>query len=274
MRHLDKSSAARQIRMTGKTGSASASNTSGLRSLVAGLEILEYVSKCTAPPTATAISAALNLSRSAVYRSLLVLEDRGYITRDGDGGYVQSGGPDRQLPAAPSLQHLLSHARPAMQSLCDTISQSCNLAVPSLPDLQVIARQESPGPFGINVPLGFRYDVPASAPGLAFAAFAHPWDPARWPDESNAVIDAHHWSALKKAVQRTAEAGFAQVENPYMPDVVDLSCPIFEKASFVAALTVPYIKTSGGANLTWCLAALQQAAEELNLSLQRDALAA
>jgi len=210
-----------------------------------------------------------------VSRSVTVLEQRGFIARTGNRAIYRTTPKLSQLPSiAPVDQRLLSLALPIMRSLCDGISQSCNLAVPSEPDMLVIAQQESSGPFGINVPLGFRYDIPGSAPGLAFAAFTKNSDPMRWPNGLAGDGEPDQWSAMKKAVQRTAVSGFSQVENSFLPDATDLSCPIFEKGEFVAVLTVPYIQTKGSANLTWCLAALQQAAEELNETLRRDALVA
>ena len=254
---------------------AKAGPKAGSRALIAGLDILEFLVKCPTPPSQSAISAALNIPLTTVFRSLAVLEERGYVARTGDQGLYERTGKLCELQStAPSHQRLLTLAKPVMQSLCADISQSCNLTVPSLPDMLVAAQCESPGPCGINVPLGFRFDIPASAPGLAFAAFTKNSDPARWPAEISSIIDAHEWSTLKTAIHRAAEAGFAQVENPYLPEVIDLSCPIFEKGQFVAALTVPYIKTAGSTNLTWCLAALQQAAEALNESLHGDALVA
>ena len=245
------------------------------RSLVIGLKILEYLSTCRTPTTRHALAAALNASPSSVYRSMQVLEDRGYVAPTGENGLYQ---PTRKLhqiqsTALPHLR-LLDHAQPVMRTLSDGISQSCNLSIPSTPDMQVVAQEESPGPFGINIPVGFRYDIPGSAPGLAFAAFTKNSDTARWPKGLSSVFDAHQWASLKNTVQKVTEAGFAQLNNPHLPDVIDLSCPIFDSSHLIAILTVPYIKTSGSPSLTWCLAALQQAAEQLNESLHSDALVA
>ena len=245
------------------------------RGLVIGLKILEYLAICPTPATQPALAAALNIPTSSINRSILILEQRGYVARTGkDGSYERTNKLCQIQSTALPYQRLLGHAQPIMRALADSISQSCNLAIPSHPDLQVVTQEESSGPFGINVPVGFRYDIPASAPGLAFAAFMKNSDPARWPHGLPTVVDAHQWTSLKRDVYKTAEAGFAQAINPHLPDVTDLSCPIFDNTHFAAVLTVPYIQTRGSPNLTWCLAALQQAAEELNESLHSDALVA
>jgi DNA-binding IclR family transcriptional regulator len=269
-----------KVSRNGKSASIAATSTvdpkgHSPRALVIGLNILEYMAMCDGPMTQSKLAAALNISPSSIYRSILVLEHRGYLVRTGENGaYARTGKLcDIQSTGLPH-QRLLEHAKPVMRSLCERISQSCNLAVPMSPDLKVVSQEESPGPFGINVPIGFRYDIPASAPGLAFAAFTKNSDPERWPDGLSDIIDAYQWKSLKKDVRKTAELGFAQVTNPYFPDVIDLSCPIFDNTQFIAALSIPYIKTSSSPNLTWCLAALQQASEELNELLYSDALVA
>ncbi|CAL4869781.1 hypothetical protein MMA231_04073 (plasmid) [Asticcacaulis sp. MM231] len=248
------------------------SASTGSRGLTLGLKVLEHLATCETPATQQTIASALKISGSSVYRSMVVLEQRGYVARIGkDGAYATTRKLFHIQSTADTHQRLLSHAQPIMCTLSESISQSCNLSIPIAADMQVVSHQESSGPYGINVPIGFRYDIPNSAPGLAFTAFMKHSDPASWPQGLSTTIDAQ-WTSLKKTVQAATEAGFTKVANPYLPDVIDLSCPIFDKSRFVAALTVPYIKTSTSPSLTWCLAALQQAAERLNASLQSEAL--
>lgn len=239
--------------------------------LKVGLEILEYISKGPKLTTRSSIAAALNIPNSTVYRSMMVLERKGYISRTGPQEAYETTGKLWLLQStAPAHQRLLNRARSVMKALSEDVAQSCNLAIPALPHMQVVSQQESSGPYGISVPVGFKYQIPNSAPGIAFAAFTKSFDPARCQTVDGGVIQAQQWSALKKAAQKAYEVGFAQAENPYLPDVVDLACPIFDGGQFVAALTVPYIKSVGGMSQVWCLAALQEAVERLNNTLMTD----
>ena len=242
--------------------------------LATGLDILEYLANCQHPATLAAISKELQVTDAVVNRSIALLEDRGYVVRNAAQSYERTGKlPEpRSLPAV-SLQ-LLTHAQPIMRDLCEHISQSCNIALPSETDLQVIAYQESPAAFSISVPIGYRYDIPDTAAGLAFVAFGGHATPGRWPEQTSAILDAQAWSSLRNAVQTAAERGFAQVENPFFPDITDLSCPVYQDGRFVAVLTVPFMQTSGSANLGWSIAALQMAAERLSQSLQGNSLVA
>jgi DNA-binding IclR family transcriptional regulator len=137
-----------------------------------------------------------------------------------------------------------------------------------------MAQQVPSSPFCITVPVGYRYDMINTAPGLAFLAFASQTDTTRWPGKGSPVVNAKEWSTLRKAVETTAERGFAQAENPLLPAVTDLSCPVYQDGRFVAVLTVPFMQTSGSTNLGWSIAALQMAAELLSESLRGDSLVA
>ncbi|MGA9658307.1 MAG: helix-turn-helix domain-containing protein, partial [Asticcacaulis sp.] len=149
--------------------------------LISGLRLLEYLATSVKPATQAMLCAALNMTDTTLLRSLEVLKQRGYIVLTDDGSAYEATHKLYPLPSNdPPHQRLLEAARPAMQNLADTCAQTCNLAIPAYPDLQVIFQAHSSGPFGINMPLGFRYNVQTSAPGLVFAAFMKNFDAARW----------------------------------------------------------------------------------------------
>ncbi len=243
--------------------------------LATGLDILEYLANCQHPATLATISEELQVTDEVVNRSIALLEDRGYVVRGTATQSYESTGKLPELRSSPAVSlELLTHAQPIMRDLCEHISQSCNIALPSETDLHVIAYQESPAAFSISVPIGYRYDIPNSAPGLAFVAFGGHATPVRRPDQTSSIVDAQEWSSLRNAVQNATERGFAQVENPLFPDITDLSCPVYQDGRFIAVLTVPFMQTSGSASLGWSIAALQMAAERLSQSLQGNSLVA
>ena len=244
------------------------------RALATGLDILEYLANCQHPATLAAISEDLNVTGVVVNRSISVLEDRGYVVCNSITKSYEGTGKLLKLRSTLAKSQFLKQAERIMQGLCENICQSCNIAMTSEGDLQVVAQQVSPGPFSINVPVGYRYDTVNTAPGLAFLAFASQTDATRWSGQAGSVVDAQEWSLLRKAVETTAERGFAQAENPLLSDVTDLSCPVYQDGRFVAVLTVPFIQTSASASLGWTIAALQMAAELLSESLHGDSLVA
>jgi DNA-binding IclR family transcriptional regulator len=231
--------------------------------LGAGLEILEYLAAAKAPVTFTAIATDLGASNATLYRVLNVLEERGYVARSPRDKTYRSTGRLLQLEVAMvPAQRLIAHARPVMQALCESIGQSCNLSVPHSSRMIVIAQVASPAPLCISVPVGVKYDMDNSAPGQVYTAF------------SQASLSVSGERPLPSAVTNMIELGFSRAGNPSIPEVTDLSCPIFLNDQIAGALTVPYIKIVDGPSLGWCLAELQRAVEEVNGSLLNTTLVA
>jgi DNA-binding IclR family transcriptional regulator len=239
--------------------------------LMMGLDILEYIASSPKDTTQSAIVQALDIPYTNFYRAAAVLEEKGYLTRAGRHGAYQLTGKLRRFQStAPAHQHLLTSAGPIVEALSEQVVQSCNLSIPAGRHMLVVLEQQANCPYSVSVPVGFGHPISDSAPGVAFAAF----DPS---SRQAGDVDADTTDLgveLKAAVAKAREAGFAQTVNRYLPDVVDLSCPVFAGTDFVAALTMHYLKSVGGMNLAWCLAALQEAAERLTNALPGRSCAA
>jgi len=199
--------------------------------LILGLDILEYLSAEAGPKGVSEIARTIKAQRLQVFRAVKTLARLGYIARGGPRGtYVATSRLYELGVNAPLIQDLLERARPVMQSLAEETGQSCNLAVPFGRHLTVVLQIEAPGAFSINVPNGFRYDNPASAPAIACFALT------RSPVQAQSVLDG----------------------------VTDLSCPVLEDGTVTAVLTVPYVRTVESRPVDHCLRALQQAAVTLS----------
>ena len=243
------------------------------RGLAIGLDIVEYLIGSDSPRTLADISAHLNIPAATLYRSIRIMETRGYVARAIGGGYTPTSKLHEMFICAPANQRLLASAQSLMQSLCETVSQSCNLAIPSGGSMIVIAQNASPGPFGISIPVGFRYDVLESAPGLVHLTFSRNNNRFRWNERMTNLKD-DKWASLNAAVQQVTEQGYSQYENPCMQSVTDLSCPVFDGSHLLAVLTIPYIRTVDSLALPATLAALLRTADQLNSILNTGAMVA
>jgi hypothetical protein len=199
-------------------------------SLMLGLDILEYLAAGATPKGVSDIARHMNAPRLQVFRAIKALERLGYVARGTvRGAYVTTSRLYELGLNAPFIQDLLERARPVMQALSEEARQSCNLAVPFGRHLTVVLQTESPGAFSINVPTGYRYDSPSSAPAIACFALT------RSPVQAASVLEG----------------------------VTDLSCPIMDNGTVTAVLTIPYVRTSESLPVDRCSRALQQAAMTL-----------
>lgn len=199
--------------------------------LALGLDILECLAASQTPKTVSEIAREMKVERLRLSCAVNTLEKLGYLASTGDAGaYVATPRLYELGIHAPFIQALIDRANPVMQGLSDEILQSCNLAMPFGRHLCVVLQTESPGALSINVPEGFRYENPASAP--AAACYAQTLTPV----QAHGVLEG----------------------------VIDLSCPIFDGGSVTAVLTIPYIKTIESVPLERCMQALQRAAMALS----------
>ena len=224
-----------------------------------GLSILECLIKDGSSKTASQLANDLNVSVGRLFRKMKTLERRGYIAKTGKGRQYTIRPKLYELRiTAPFFLHLLDEAEDVMATLSEETEQSCNLAIPSADHLTVIAQTIAPGPFSISVPVGFKYDLANSAGGLLLFSFGHNLDRLGYDRRkvSRTEMDLSH---LEGKAPEVVSKGFAIAENPRLPDVTDLSCPVFSENTLIAVLTIPYIHTTEGSPLATCLAALQRA---------------
>lgn len=208
-----------------------ADDTASEDGLVLGLDILEYMAAETAPVGVSEISRHMKVHRLQVFRAIKALARLGYVARAaGRGTYVATSRLYELGVNAPFVRQLLDRARPVMHALAEDVRQSCNLAVPFGRRLTVVLQAQSPAAFSINVPEGYRYLSPASAPAIACAAGT------RSPVKAPSLLEG----------------------------ITDLSCPIFDGGNVTAVLTVPYIRTIESESVDYTLAALQRAALALS----------
>ncbi|OHX25474.1 transcriptional regulator, partial [Xanthomonas alfalfae] len=147
-----------------------------------GLDILELLARQAQPMSMGAISQGIGRSRGEIFRMLQVLEERGYLTRDGEGDYVLTNRLFMLGMQQPHVQSISEAALPVMRRLSDAISQPCHLVAPSGDQIVVIAQMDVPSDLGLVVRPGHRRPLTHSSSGLVLFAFQQPEVQARWLD--------------------------------------------------------------------------------------------
>ena len=210
-----------------------------------GLDVLELLAAEGSSLSLTAIAQRLQRTATELFRMLAVLERRGYVSRDGDGGYRPTLFMFELAHQHPPLKRLLTVALPAMQALAQASRQSNHLVVHFARRILVVAQVDSPEPMGFAVRLGAHFPFrPDRASSRVLTAF----QPAPLQDELIAeLVD----DGARKAAVARVRAGLAGIvrhgiyvaPSDTTTGVTDLCAPIFDHSDgAVAALTVPYLK--------------------------------
>ena len=137
-----------------------------------GLDVLELLA--TAPDALTHSEIATQLGRSVpeIFRMLVCLEERGYISRMGpDDRYQLTLKLFEIVHQHRPLQRLISQARPLVQRVSSETGQSCHLAMLNSAEVVVVAQADAPGNMGFSVRPGANIDLLNTASGHVILAF-------------------------------------------------------------------------------------------------------
>jgi DNA-binding IclR family transcriptional regulator len=212
-----------------------------------GLDILELLANETEGLTRSEISRRLGRTVGELFRMMVCLEERGYIS---------DVGPDERFQLTLKLfevahrhhplQHLLTIARPLMQRVAAQTSQSCHLAMQSNGDIVVVACVEAPVQMGFSVRVGAIIDLLNTASGHVILAFHGPeyrsHTLACWRRKTKAHVPRgldHHLSKIR-------QRGYEELGSYQVHGVVNISFPVLNQhGESVAAMSVPFLGRIG-----------------------------
>jgi DNA-binding IclR family transcriptional regulator len=234
-----------------------------------GLDILELLANNDSPMTASQISSALDRSMSELFRMIQVLEYKGYISLRSSGeGYELSNKLFTLGMSRAPVRNLLEAALPVMRELSDAIGQSCHIAVASEAQMVVIARIENPGYLGFSVRPGYRRQLHEASSGVTLFAFQP--EPVRqaWSARLVQTAGKAGMKAFLERADATREQGYERAASDFVQGVTDISCPVMSSEAAVAALTVPFLKSSTSpADMDQAIAALRAASQRISEEL-------
>lgn len=212
-----------------------------------GLDILELLAQGSEMLTSTEIARRLGRSVGELFRMLVCLEERGYISEVGPEERYQLTLKLFELANQHQpLQHLLTIARPLMQDVADQTGQSCHLAMPSNGNIVVVASVEAPVHMGFSVHLGANIDLLNTGSGhviLAFRGSAYRNHALRaWQYKTNNRLPR----GLDKHLEQIRRRGYEELASYQVHGVVNISFPILNQHhEAVAAMTVPFLPRIG-----------------------------
>lgn len=207
-----------------------------------GLDILELMAEQGVPMTTSQIATSLGRSVSELFRMVLTLEHRGYITQADTGeGYELTNKLFALGMAQAPTRTLLDAALPIMNELARQVGQSCHLVVPSGDQVVVVARIESPSDVGFAVRVGYRRRIIESASGLLLYGCRSEAEKAVWKPH---LADAGEEKQLERFLdesQKAVKQGYVRRPSDFVDGVTDLCVPIFGAQGASAVLIVPFI---------------------------------
>lgn len=210
------------------------------------LDIIELLAERQEGLTQNQIGEAVGRSASQIFRTLAVLEDRGYLWKARPSGlYFLSMRMFELAHRHPPTRGLVQVAMPMMRELAQNVRQSCNLGVYDFGRMIIVAEAESPTPFGFRVRVGGHFALLGAASGRALLAFQDEAVQAEWLSVSDAgAMKVDERTALISRLADVRARGHEQTRDGLHAGVSDLAFPVLVNGQAIAALTVPYVSTS------------------------------
>lgn len=208
-----------------------------------GLDILELLARNSSPMTTSQMATALGRSVSELFRMVLALEYRGFITQmpDGRDGYMLTNKLFTLGISQGTAKTLLEVALPVMKELARELGQSCHLAVPSGDQIVVVARIESPMDLGFSVRVGYRRRLIDTNSGALLYGFATPDVQAGWLPLLSATVDLERIERFLAKARKGVDQGYIQLASDFVDGVTDFCVPIIGVHGAAAVLIIPFI---------------------------------
>jgi DNA-binding IclR family transcriptional regulator len=209
-----------------------------------GLDILELFASTPGGLTVSEVARKLNRTVSEIFRMLLCLEQRGYLSQsENRERYQLTLRLFRLAQEHPPTKRLVTEALPVMHSVAYALRQSCHLGVIDGGHVVIIAQVDAPESTGFYVKMGSKVELMHAATGHVILAYQA--EDARmraleeWTRETQrkkpADLDAH----LAKIHRR----GYERRASYQVTGVVNVSFPVLGvNGNAVAGLTIPYVK--------------------------------
>lgn len=204
------------------------------------LQILEVLASEGRPLTATEINASLNLPVPTIHRLVGNLEAEGFLSRHIDGRSFQPGPKLRQMmQGVIRFWHQDLPQRDVLIRLNHRLGETCNLSIPDGETMLYIDRVETHWPLRIQLHVGSRVPLHATAAGkLALAEI----DEAKL-DRYLRRAELHAFTEqtltdpdrLRAELQRIRQQGYSTDCGEFVPGMIAMAVPVLDRSGQLIA---------------------------------------
>lgn len=211
-----------------------------------GLDVIELLARQPGGLTKSQIARQLGRTVSEIFRMLVCLERRGYISHVAGDEYALTLRLFKLVQAHPPTERLIAEAAPVLRRFSQVTMQSCHMGVIEEGAVVILAQQNAPTSVGLYVKLGTSIDIMDASTG--YVILAHQNNSKRgetlagWKRRTGKEVPAD----LLRHLKRIRRKGYEERESYQVHGVINISFPIYDDGGCVmGALTTPYIKQVG-----------------------------
>ncbi len=254
--------------MATQSGSEKSETKKGKSSVPAvekALDVLELLAESPDGLTMNEIVDALGRTMGEIYRVVVYLNDREYLSQDANTGrYALTLRMFELSHRHDPTERLIQASLPILERVAAQTNQSCHLGVLNRANVLVINSVHSPLPAGYSVRTGALFPVEQTSSGHVILAFSSEETQdryiARMPQDTHA--------ATRAQFERIRQTGFEDTSSKMIQGVRNLCVPVFDARGIVAAITSGFIGQMGASiSAEDTLDVLRRSSLELSQSL-------
>ena len=217
-----------------------------------GLDILELFAEEPGGLSKSDVARRLGRTVSEIFRMLLCLETRGYISQSSDDErYRLTLHLFKMAQEHPPTKRIITEALPIMQNLAQETIQSCHLGVLERGTVIIVAHADSHASTGFYVKTGSIVDLMHSATGQVIMAHQSPEACSRaikaWREQTGERPPRN----LPGHLSQIRNQGYEERASYEVDGVTNISFPVLDhRGNAIAAMTVPFLQRIGDQTTT------------------------
>src|SRR5215813_7621131 len=189
------------------------SQTSAVKSLDRGLDILEYVARCPEPPSFSQLLGSLGIPRSSLLHLLTNLLSRNFLERDPSTERYRVGAEVAAIARKVQRPSLRDRVTPLLHQLSLEVSETCGFYVQVGDSVEVVASAISTQALSYSMKAGMNAPLYAVSAGKIVLSELRPEELSQYLARVTFAPVTPHTvrskSRLKKEIQKVKATGFA-----------------------------------------------------------------
>ncbi|MBG6166501.1 DNA-binding IclR family transcriptional regulator [Labrenzia sp. EL_13] len=223
-----------------------------------GLDILEFLSLTDTSPSLSQLAQGIGRSKNEIFRMMIVLEERGYIQRNGDDHFsltdrLSTLGADRSV--ASKLAEL---ATPYLANISEETGLSNHLSVLKEGALLVVTSFTATQSYGLSVQAGYQMPFMETSAGLCFMSDFNTREDLQFALEGTGEkVGEIALQRLFEDAKSCRKKGYSIAPNLSSDSISELSASVRHGTTkrTVATITIPFITTDEMTNRLATIAA-------------------
>jgi DNA-binding IclR family transcriptional regulator len=218
------------------------SQSSVVKSLDRGLDIIEYVAACPEPPSFSQLMGNLGIPRSSLFHLLTNLLARDFLERDQKTERYRLGAGVIGLARKARKPSLGDRVAPFLRQLSVEVSETCGFYIQMTDSVEVVASAISTQALSYTMKVGMNAPLYAVSAGKIVVAEFRPQELNRYLARVTFAPVTPHTvrskSRLKKEIHEVRATGFAYSREEFTLGITAIATAVRSGANFYGAINL------------------------------------